>query len=163
MGHQSNVLSAISVAVVLCAAPVWAQQDAAPVVPTQPITTPEGTSPDAAPMVAQGVEDVIARQLRAFKARDIDEAWRFASPGIQGMFGSADNFGAMVSQGYPMVWDNSDVRFLKREQISRWQVQTIMVQDALGALHMLEYRMIETPDGWRVDGVSLLPAPDVGA
>ena len=72
--------------------------------------------PVAAQAQDQSIEDVITSQLQAFNDRDIEEAWQYASPMIQGMFRTPENFGNMVRNGYPMVWDNSDVRFLEQEQ-----------------------------------------------
>ena len=109
------------------------------------------------------IEDVIGGQLEAFNARDIDEAWTFASPNIKRLFGNSANFGNMVKQGYPMVWDNSDVRFLELRDVRGSLWQKVMVRDAQGGLHILDYQMVETADGWQINGVQLLPAPDVGA
>ena len=69
------------------------------------------------------IEDVIGNQLDAFNARDVDEAWQYASPNIKRLFGSAGNFGMMVQQGYPMVWDNAEVRFLELRDVrgNLWQ------------------------------------------
>ena len=134
----------------------------------QDITTPApppaaSTAPEALPEVTGlSLEEVISRQLAAFNARDVDLAWRFASPMIQGLFGNPRNFGVMVSQGYPMVWDNSAARFVASREEAGRIYQQVMMQDTNGALHMLEYAMILTPQGWKIDGVSLLPAPDVG-
>jgi hypothetical protein len=69
----------------------------------------------------------------------------------------------MVQQGYPMVWDNADVRFLDLRDVAGFVWQKVMIRDAQGALHLLDYQMIETADGWQINGVTLLPAPDVGA
>ncbi len=115
--------------------------------------------------LAQGVEieDVIGSQLEAFNARDVEAAWQYASPMIKGMFGEPGNFGMMVQQGYPMVWDNRDVRFLELREIAGVLYQKVMLRDASGGLHILDYAMIETPQGWQIDGVQILPAPDVGA
>lgn len=112
---------------------------------------------------AEAIEDVIGSQLQAFNERDIEEAWQYAAPNIQGAFGNAQNFGMMVQRGYPMVWTNSNVRFLQLEDIGGRQYQRLMLQDANGGLHMLEYQMVQTADGWRIAGVQILPAPDVGA
>jgi hypothetical protein len=30
-------------------------------------------------------------------------------------------------------------------------------------LHVLEYKMIPVQESWQIDGVQLMPAPDVGA
>lgn len=112
---------------------------------------------------ADAIEDVIGGQLQAFNDRDVAGAWQYASPTIKRLFGSADNFGMMVQRGYPMVWDNADVRFLDLRDVSGFVWQKVMVRDAAGGLHVLDYQMIETPNGWQINGVQLLPAPDVGA
>lgn len=120
-----------------------------------------GVSASAA--LAETIEDVIGQQLSAFNERDMPKAFGFASPMIKRLFGNPGNFGSMVSRGYPMVWDNSDVRFLDTREIDGSQFQKVMVRDARGGLHVLEYKMIPVQDGWQIDGVQLMPAPDVGA
>lgn len=112
---------------------------------------------------SDAIEDVIGSQLQAFNNRDVSEAWQYASPNIKRLFGSSDNFGMMVQRGYPMVWDNADVRFLELRDVRGNLWQKVMVRDAQGGLHILDYQMIETADGWQINGVQLLPAPDVGA
>ena len=108
------------------------------------------------------IETVIDSQLDAFNARDVDTAWTYASPMIQGLFGNPQNFGAMVEQGYPMVWTNADVQFLELREIAGQFYQTVMLRDAGGQRHVMEYAMVETPEGWLINGVSELPLPDVG-
>ena len=112
---------------------------------------------------ADAIEDVIGSQLEAFNNRDILEAWEYASPNIKRLFGNPGNFGMMVQQGYPMVWDNADVRFLELRDVRGNLWQKVLVRDAQGGLHILDYQMIETADGWQINGVQLLPAPNVGA
>ena len=112
---------------------------------------------------AGAIEDVIGGQLQAFNDRDVNEAWQHASPNIKRLFGNPGNFGMMVQQGYPMVWDNADVRFLELRDVAGNLWQKVMVRDANGGLHVLDYQMIETSEGWQINGVQLLPAPDVGA
>ena len=108
------------------------------------------------------IEDVIGGQLEAFNQRDVEMAWTYASPMIQGMFGNSANFGMMVQRGYPMVWTNSDVRYLELREIGGRLWQKVLVRDENGGLHILDYQMIETENGWQINGVSILPAPDVG-
>ncbi|EAR49873.1 hypothetical protein OG2516_14371 [Oceanicola granulosus HTCC2516] len=110
----------------------------------------------------QQIQDVIASQLDAFNDRDVGIAWSYASPMIQGLFGNPSNFAMMVENGYPMVWSNSEPRFLELEPFGNGFLQKVLVKDAEGVIHVLAYKMIETADGWRIDGVSLIPAPDVG-
>ncbi len=108
------------------------------------------------------IEDVIGGQLEAFNSRDVSGAWQYAAPNIQGMFGNPQNFGMMVERGYPMVWTNRDVRFLDLRDMGSVQIQRLMLQDSQGGVHVLEYQMVMTSDGWRIAGVQIVPAPDVG-
>lgn len=111
----------------------------------------------------QGIEDVIGEQLQAFNDRDVQDAWQYASPMIQGMFGTPDNFGNMVRNGYPMVWTNRDIEFLELGEVNGVLTQRVLIRDGEGVAYILEYAMIETADGWRINGVQVLPAPDVAA
>jgi len=122
-----------------------------------------GLSGPAVAQDAQAIEGVIGSQLDAFNARDVETAFSYASPMIKGMFGTPQNFGLMVEQGYPMVWSNADVRFLELREIAGQLWQKVLLRDETGGLHVVDYQMIETADGWQINGVSILPAPDVGA
>ena len=119
------------------------------------------------PLTAAAQQDeiatVIQNQLDAFNEREVETAFTYASPMIQGMFGNPGNFGMMVERGYPMVWTNSNARFLELREVGGWLFQRVLVQDTQGVAHVLEYQMIETSDGWQINGVSIVPAPDVGA
>lgn len=109
------------------------------------------------------IETTIQSQIDAFLMDDFDKAFTFASPMIQGMFGTSERFGAMVRNGYPMVWRPSEVRFLDVEARGSALYQRVLLRDASGVPHVLEYQMIPGPEGWRINGVQLLRAPDVGA
>ena len=107
------------------------------------------------------IEDTITNQLQAFNDRDVDAAWQYASPMIKGMFRTPENFGMMVENGYPMVWDNSDVRFLDTDEFQTRTRQEVQIQGPDGLFYILDYQMIETPDGWQINGVQVIPAPEV--
>lgn len=109
------------------------------------------------------IEGVIQNQIDAFLRDDFDSAFTYASPNIKRLFGTSDRFGMMVRQGYPMVWRPSDVRYLDLETIDGRLWQKVMITDAAGAVHVLGYQMIETADGWQINGVQVLQAPQVGA
>jgi hypothetical protein len=109
------------------------------------------------------IEGVIQRQIDAFLADDFATAFTYASPNIQGIFGSPDNFGAMVRDGYPMVWRPDAVAFGALREVGGRLWQRVIVTDAAGAVHALDYQMIETGDGWQINAVQLLQAPQVGA
>ena len=50
------------------------------------------------------IESTIQNQFDAFLKDDVGTAFSFASPNIKGLFGTPENFGPMVRNGYPMVW-----------------------------------------------------------
>lgn len=107
-----------------------------------------------------GARAVISAQIEAFLAQDVTRAYSYASPFIQEKFGTPEQFGAMVRDGYPMVWRPSDVTFLEMRDIAGRLWQGVRVMDAAGAGWIVDYEMIETPEGWRINGVTVRPAPD---
>ena len=117
----------------------------------------EALAPDPA------IEGTIRSQVDAFLADDFETAFGFASPGIQLMFRTPENFGAMVRNGYPMVWRPEDLRFGELREIDGALWQKVIVRDAGGATHVLDYRMEMLGGEWRISGVQILPAPDVSA
>jgi Domain of unknown function (DUF4864) len=119
----------------------------------------------AVPAAAQQdpIRTTIQSQLNAFQADNFAQAFSFASPTIKSIFGSPDNFGAMVKQGYPMVMRHSTVRMLELRTVAGNLWQRVMVTDTTGRTHLLDYMMIETAEGWQINAVQLLPAQDLGA
>ncbi|WP_241524065.1 DUF4864 domain-containing protein [Oceaniglobus indicus] len=116
-------------------------------------------------MVADpAIEAAIERQIDAFSADDFEVAFEFASPMIRHIFGTPERFGAMVRSGYPMVHRAAKVEFLELRRIDGDLWQKILVRDGGGAYHTLDYQMQPDTDGtWRINGVQLLKAEQVGA
>lgn len=117
----------------------------------------------AAAFALDAIENVISDQLDAFNDRDVPKAFTYASPMIKRLFGDADNFGVMVERAYPMIWDNASARFLELREEGGMFFQRVLIQGDDGVAYVFDYKMIETPEGWQIDGVALLPAPDVAA
>ena len=109
------------------------------------------------------IEATITAQIDAFKMDDFARAFSFASPGIQSFFGSSDRFGSMVRNGYPMVWRPGDVEYLELRDVSGSLWQRVKIIDQSGRTHVLDYQMIRTQAGWKINGVQLLPSPGVNA
>ena len=120
-----------------------------------------GMTPAQSDDIAE-VETVIRDQVAAFMENDVAGAFEYASPMIRRIFGTPENFGAMVRQGYPMVWRPSELRFGEQTRRDGRVYQTILAIDATGVPHQLEYELIPTADGWLIDGVELLAQPQVG-
>lgn len=109
------------------------------------------------------IRQTIQSQLDAMQADDFPTAYTFASPTIKKVFGPVENFEAMVKKGYPMVWQHQAVKMLELRTVAGNLWQRVMVTDANGRTYLLDYKMIETPDGWQIDAVQLLPQAGVGA
>lgn len=119
------------------------------------------SAPTSAQDPSSGIQSTINGQISAFQMDDFEQAFSFASPSIQRMFGTASNFGTMVRNGYPMVWRPRSYQFADLREISGVLWQMVLFQDQSGALHALDYRMIQVDGVWRISGVQILPAPDL--
>ena len=119
----------------------------------------------ALPAVAQEVpiQDTIRAQIEAFKADDFARAFTYASPNIHQIFGTSDNFGKMVKDGYPMVWHPSQVDMMDLRTVGGALWQRVRVTDLKGQSYLLDYQMIEGPSGWLINAVQMQKADDVGA
>ena len=108
------------------------------------------------------IEGTIQNQLDAFVADDFATAFTYASPTIKSMFGTPENFGAMVTQGFPMVHKPGNVQMLELREVAGNLWQRVLITDRAGASHVLDYMMIETPDGWQINAVQILPSVGTG-
>ena len=116
----------------------------------------------AGPVSAQRavITDVIDAQMAAFLRDDFNRAFTFASPNIRGLFGSPERFGVMVRQGYPMVWRPAEVSYGPLREVAGNLWQRVEVLDQSGRLHLLDYQMVETSEGWKINAVQLLRPPE---
>ncbi len=111
----------------------------------------------------QEIESTISGQFEAFKADDFAGAFEFATPQLKVLFGSPENFQRMVTQGYPMVRQPAEVRFLELREMAGGMWQKVQIVDAKGFMHLLDYKMEHTDAGWRIGAVQILDAPGVNA
>lgn len=106
------------------------------------------------------IQGTISQQFEAFKADDFATAFTFASPALQSYFMTPENFGRMVTQGYPMVWRPADVTYLELREAEGSFWQKVEITDRQGGVHYLEYRMQRNQAGWRISGVRILETAD---
>jgi len=119
----------------------------------------------AGPLFAQNaeIESTIEGQIQAFLEDDFATAFTFADESIQRIFQNPERFGDMVKNGYPMVHRPFSYEFQELREVAGGLYQNVLIQDQAGNYHIAEYAMRATPDGWKIRGVQILPAPDVGA
>ena len=109
------------------------------------------------------IEGTINSQFEAFKADDFEGAFTYATPTLQQLFGSPENFKQMVTRGYPMVWRPAEVRYLDLRERGGVMWQKVQITDAKGFTHLLLYKMEQTDMGWRIGAVQILEAPGATA
>ena len=95
---------------------------------------------------------IITSQLEAFKRDDAREAFSFASPTIQGMFGTPENFMAMVERGYPPVFRARVYEFVNTVEIDGKTYQRVRITGADGDTVLAHYEMVEIEGRWRING-----------
>ena len=111
----------------------------------------------------QRIQDVIASQIEAFEAQDVETAFSYASPNIQSIFGTSENFGTMVRNGYPMVWAPTAYEFLDQQDHGATTWQRLKFTDAQGKAHWFAYEMVQVNGAWRINGVFRLDPPGLSA
>ncbi len=117
------------------------------------------------PAKAQTVEDadairtVIEGQIAAMGVDDWDKAFSYASPTIQGIFRTPDNFSEMVTRGYPMVWRPKRFETGTLTDTPKGLRQTMFFEDQKGRLYIADYLMAKIDGVWRINGVQIRPAP----
>lgn len=104
---------------------------------------------------------VITGQLEAFKRDDGRQAFSFASPTIQGLFGSAETFMAMVERGYPQVFRARTYEFLNTVEVDGKTYQRVRITGAEGDTVVAQYEMVEVDGVWRINGCFLTRPEEV--
>jgi hypothetical protein len=106
------------------------------------------------------IRQVIEAQVDAFRRDDGDAAFKYASPAIQGMFGSPEIFMDMVRQGYQPVYRPRAFDFREIVDLHGQPAQKVHVIGPDGRPVTAIYPMRQLPDGsWRIDGC-FLQAPE---
>jgi hypothetical protein len=106
------------------------------------------------------IRQVIQGQVDAFRRDDGSAAFGYASPTIQGMFGTPEIFMDMVRQGYQPVYRPRTFDFREIVTLHGQPAQTVDVIGPDGRPVTAIYPMRQLPDGtWRIDGC-FLQAPD---
>ena len=111
----------------------------------------------------QPIQSTITAQIEALRSSDFDRAFTYASPNIHQLFGSAGNFGMMVTTGYPMVVNPAQVEMQDLRMVGGALWQRVRVTDQQGQAYLLDYQMVRGPSGWLINAVQVQKAPDVGA
>ena len=107
----------------------------------------------------QAIRKVVARQLAALRAGDMERAFAYASPGIQAQFGDAKTFMTMVRSSYSALLVARYTEFLDGAVIDGMVIQPVRLiapdNTVLVALYTLEKH---GKGNWRINGCRLAPS-----
>ena len=112
----------------------------------------------AGPVSAQSIDEAGVRaeiedQFADFRAGDLAGAFEHASPTLQMLFVSPDNFGRMVKTGYPDIWAAKAVDYLGLRTEGGRLIERLRVTGPDGATKLYDYVMQQIEGRWRIDGV----------
>lgn len=108
-------------------------------------------------------ENIIEAQISAFARDDGMAAFGLASPDIQRMFRSADQFMQMVRSRFKPVYRPQSYQFEESLFVDGQHAQPVRVIGPDGRGVIALYRMQEQSDGsWRIAGVTLHPVDERG-
>lgn len=109
---------------------------------------------------ADAIRSTIQSQLTAMQSDNWAEAFTYASPTIQQLFQTPETFSQMVTGGYPMVYRPQSFKVGELTDSPQGPVQTMFFEDQDGRLYIADYLMQMVDGDWRINGVSIRPAPE---
>jgi hypothetical protein len=120
----------------------------------------DGQRPVAADQ--QAILGTIRAQLDAFQADDGARAFSYATPQLRDLFGTPENFMAMVRGGYQPVYRPRSVEFLDARIVDGRTGQAVRFVGPDGSAVIAIYTMERQPDGsWRIAAVQLVRTGEV--
>ncbi|UUX51998.1 DUF4864 domain-containing protein [Nisaea acidiphila] len=106
---------------------------------------------------ADSIRGTINSQLDAFQRDDWAEAFTYASPVLQKIFGTPDRFRNMVLGGYRAVYRPQQVTFRELDTSGPRPVQIVFFIGPDGLAYLAAYEMEQQQDGsWRISAVQLI-------
>ena len=109
------------------------------------------------PTDIRAIEKLIRDQIDAFGRDDAERAFGYASPDIQRMFGTPDNFMRMVRDNYEPVYRAGSVQFIRLDSVDGQWVQTVQLVDEEGRVWRALFTVKRQANRmWKVSGCQLL-------
>jgi hypothetical protein len=108
----------------------------------------------------RNIEDAVRTQIRAYVARDAEEAFATLVPSTQRFFGKPDKFLRSIAQEVPTMLDVRRFAFLGVEQIGDRIVQQVLITDSTEHEWLAEFQLEQRKgDDWRIKGCILQATP----
>ena len=106
----------------------------------------------------QAMQSVVGAQLEAFRDGRHADAFSYAAPSIQAMFGDVDTFIQMVRRGYAPVYSNKGFNFANSfTDTSGHFAQRVVIDAKDGKRYEALYTLLQLADGsWKITSCTLL-------
>jgi Domain of unknown function (DUF4864) len=112
----------------------------------------------------QAILGTIQAQINAFQVDDGARAFSYATPQLRQLFGTSENFMAMVRGGYQPVYRPQSVEFLDARVVEGRTGQAVRFVGPDGIAVIAIYTMERQPDGsWRIAAVQLVRTGEVSS
>ena len=101
----------------------------------------------------RNIERAVRTQIRAYAARDADQAFAQLAPSTQRFFGQPDQFLRALAQEVPAMLDTRRFAFLGVEGAPNRIVQQVLLTDSTGREWLAEFQLEQLTGGdWRIKG-----------
>jgi hypothetical protein len=112
---------------------------------------------DVSPADQASIRATISNQIDAFRRDDGNAAYGFASPTIQGLYPTADQFMSMVRNAYQPVYRPQSVTFGQLSDSPYGPLQKVFLVGPDGKSYVALYSLQRQPDGsWRINGCTIV-------
>lgn len=108
------------------------------------------------------IQDIIAKQIFAFRSNNPEEAYSFASNFIKSKFPTPSIFMAMVKGSYPMIWSPQKFKFVEQRSHASNIIQRVIFTDEDDNLFFFDYLMLLNEGIWTIHGVYLVEKGGIG-
>ena len=103
------------------------------------------------------IQGLINGQIDAFQHDDGAAAYSYASPTIQSLFQTPEQFMAMVKSGYPPVYRPQSVTMGPLVDTEIGPMQKVFITGPDGLDYLAVYSMQRQPDGsWKINGCTIV-------
>jgi hypothetical protein len=108
----------------------------------------------------RGIEHAVRMQLRAYAARDAEQAFARLSLSTQRLFGAPDRFLRSIAQDVPPMLDTRRFALLGLDQNGSVVVQQVLITDSSGREWLAEFQLEPDSAGaWRIKGCIVQATP----
>jgi len=102
-------------------------------------------------------QDIIENQIQAFKSKNAELAYSFASPMIKLKFNNPQEFMSMVKSFYEPVYNPKQYYFIDSKYFEGSIYHQLQIISQSNMSYLATYSLIKDENEWKISGCSVLP------